>query len=104
MVGLERGPEKLILPEMVKIKSFKKIVQSLWKQEYSGNRNTLRLKSSLVKNADPVRQLSRGYSILRNDRGAIIRETAVVGIGETVTTEISDGFIKSEVTSTKEKK
>lgn len=50
----------------------------------------------------PLANLRRGYSIVTNENGKIIRSIKDTSIGETVTIEIMDGNLKSTITSLNE--
>ncbi|HTN78649.1 MAG TPA: exodeoxyribonuclease VII large subunit [Acidimicrobiales bacterium] len=50
-----------------------------------------------VKALDPARVLERGYSITRDERGAVVRTAAAVPIGDRIVTTVADGEIVSEV-------
>lgn len=48
----------------------------------------------------PLATLSRGYSITKNNKGALIRTASDVAIGETITTDLGSGTLTSQVTAT----
>jgi exodeoxyribonuclease VII large subunit len=102
--GLKRGPLKLLQPELTRTRAYRTLISSNWNQGYKQGLSSLSLKLKLVHNLDPVRQLEKGYSLIRNRQGESIRRMSDVSIGEELKTEIADGFIDSKVTSTKEKK
>jgi len=51
----------------------------------------------LVQMADPKNTLKRGFSITRNQEGQIIRSVKDVKGIKTITTQLEDGIINSEV-------
>ena len=50
----------------------------------------------------PLAVLSRGYALVYNEGGALIRNAADVGSGEAITTRLARGRIRSRVTATEE--
>jgi exodeoxyribonuclease VII large subunit len=103
-IGLRRGPVKIIRPEREKAELSRKLLHSFWNQQVTGSRKGIALKAQIIHSADPARQLEKGYSILRHKDGKLIRKRKDITAGETVQTEISDGFLESKITSTREKK
>lgn len=49
---------------------------------------------------DPVHALRRGWSITRDADGNVVRSAADVGPGEVLRTQLADGTVVSEVTTT----
>ena len=66
--------------------------------------DSFELKLKVIHNADPVRQIEKGYSLLKSHQGKLISGLKDIAVGDPVTAEISDGFFTSKITSTKEKK
>ncbi|HMK11345.1 MAG TPA: exodeoxyribonuclease VII large subunit, partial [Acidimicrobiales bacterium] len=50
-----------------------------------------------VKALDPARVLERGYSITRDERGAVVRTATAISVGSRLVTTVADGEIVSEV-------
>jgi exodeoxyribonuclease VII large subunit len=53
--------------------------------------------ASRINALDPARVLERGYSITRDESGAIVRSATAVRAGATLVTTVADGDITSEV-------
>ena len=51
-----------------------------------------------VRALDPARTLARGWSITRDDDGQVLRSAASVADGDSLTTTLADGDIRSTVT------
>jgi len=58
----------------------------------------------LFKNVDPRRVLQRGYSIVRNQKGAIVRVAKQVYVGDELVIEFGQGSILTEVVNQQNKK
>lgn len=58
----------------------------------------------LFKNVDPKRVLQRGYSIVRNQKGVIVRGAKQVDVGEELMIEFGQGSILTEVLNPQNKK
>ena len=52
----------------------------------------------------PLKVLTRGYSMVRNDRGEVIRSAGQVMIGEQIQIDLSDGTLSAAVISKEEEK
>lgn len=59
----------------------------------------LSVKGSILRAADPKRSLERGYSLMYNRRGLLIKSLGDVRPGETLKTQVRDGVIMSTVDS-----
>jgi len=103
-IGLLRGPFKITIPEKERIISIKRLVQTQWFQHVTSLKEYLKLKSKLIKSADPSQQLKKGYSIIKGSGGKIIKGLSGIKKDDFITAETSDGFIESKVTSTRESK
>jgi exodeoxyribonuclease VII large subunit len=57
----------------------------------------------LFKNVDPKQVLKRGYSIVRNLKGVIVRGASQVDVGDELMIEFGQGSIKTEVLDLKNK-
>jgi exodeoxyribonuclease VII large subunit len=55
-----------------------------------------RLKAGLA-SLDPQAVLERGYSLTRDERGAVVRDAARLRLGERLTTTLARGWVESEV-------
>ncbi|MGJ8690840.1 MAG: exodeoxyribonuclease VII large subunit [Thalassotalea sp.] len=73
---------------------------------YSLSKNKLANKQQQFANAveqlhivSPLATIARGYSITRNKDNKVIKKTADIAIGETVTIQLSDGLVHSQITS-----
>jgi exodeoxyribonuclease VII large subunit len=55
-----------------------------------------RLKASLA-SLNPAAVLERGYSLTRNAQGEVVRDAAVVQVGERLTTTLAKGWLESEI-------
>lgn len=55
-----------------------------------------------IEKLSPIALLKRGYSIITNSKGDIIKSIRDTSIGESVTLEVSDGILESTITSTSE--
>jgi exodeoxyribonuclease VII large subunit len=51
-----------------------------------------------VRALDPARTLARGWSITRDAGGRVLRSVAAVAEGDTITTTLADGEVRSTVT------
>ncbi len=58
---------------------------------------TIELDSARLSALDPARALARGWSITRDDQGAIVRRAADAAVGAVLVTTVSDGTIHSTV-------
>ena len=45
----------------------------------------------------PLKVITRGYSVVRNDDGKVIRSVHETGIGQNLTITLSDGAVKTQV-------
>ena len=59
----------------------------------------LSVKGRILRAADPKRSLERGYSLVYNRRGLLIKSLGDVRLGETLKTQVGDGVILSRVDS-----
>lgn len=75
-------------------------VRILERSSEAVGRETSRLDvfTARVSAVDPAVQLARGWSITRDDKGAIVRSAADVAPGATLTTDLLDGRVASTVT------
>jgi len=53
-----------------------------------------------VRSLSPAQTLSRGYSIVQNSAGAIVRDASVLHEGEQITVRAATGSAQATVTST----
>jgi exodeoxyribonuclease VII large subunit len=60
-------------------------------------RRELKAKASLVKAADPVNSLERGFSLVYGKKGTLVRSVKEVKKGNTIRTRVRDGEFKSTV-------
>ncbi len=69
------------------------------------NQARLRLtdKQKRLNSMSPERLFERGYAILRNAEGEIVRSVTTPSIGERITAEMLDGKLTTEITSIEEK-
>jgi len=51
----------------------------------------------------PLKALERGYSIVTDSAGAVLRDASVVSLGDTVSIQLYKGKLSAEVKSRKEK-
>jgi exodeoxyribonuclease VII large subunit len=63
----------------------------------AANRATLALAEARIASLDPVRLLSRGWSLTTSADGTIVRSVRDVDVGDTITIRISDGSLRSTV-------
>lgn len=61
------------------------------------NRQRLELKQQLLKLLNPTAILRRGFALVRNADGQIIRRTSQVAAGQVLDMELTDGHLKTEV-------
>ncbi len=52
-----------------------------------------------IRASDPQRWLERGYALLRNEQGQVIRNVATVDTGETIHVQLADGALTATVSS-----
>ncbi|HEV2309292.1 MAG TPA: exodeoxyribonuclease VII large subunit, partial [Acidimicrobiia bacterium] len=50
-----------------------------------------------VRALDPHRVLERGYTITRDEQGALVRTASSTGAGKVLVTETADGRVRSRV-------
>ena len=60
-------------------------------------RRELKAKASLVKAADPVNSLERGFSLVYGKKGQLVKSVKDVRKGNTIRTQVRDGEFKSRV-------
>ncbi len=65
-------------------------------------RHSFYLLLQTIEKLSPIALLKRGYSIVTNSKGDIIKRIHDTSIGETVTLEVSDGIMESTITSISE--
>ena len=61
-------------------------------------RKSLIEKMSTLKATDPQMALQRGFALVYNQNGQLIRSINDVAIKDSIRTSVADGFITSEVT------
>ena len=66
------------------------------------NQHRLELLAGALDGLSPAKNLSQGYSVVRNRQGKNIRKTEDVKTGETLQIHVTDGTIEAEVTAVKE--
>jgi exodeoxyribonuclease VII large subunit len=66
-------------------------------------RNQLQNKLAAVKASDPETSLSRGFSLVYNDRNQLVKSIKTVSTGESLKTKVQDGLIISTVKQTEGK-
>lgn len=59
--------------------------------------NTIKQKSNHLDDLNPMKILSRGYSITLNENGSIIKSIKQVKINESIDIKLSDGTIRSQI-------
>ena len=69
---------------------------------FKDKRHSFFLLLRTLEKLSPISLLKRGYSIIINAKGDIIKAIGDTAIGETVTIEVSDGSMESTIISTKE--
>ena len=57
----------------------------------------------LLDTVSPLKTLGRGYSIIRDDSGAVIKTVAAVNSGDQLKGQVADGEIHFSVTGTTDK-
>ncbi len=70
-------------------------------QRIDGAREALSRKEQLVRAADPMTALGRGFSLTTNAAGVLVRSVAQAAAGEAVTTRVADGSFESVVRTTR---
>ncbi len=73
-----------------------------WKQKWQRCRESLDLKNRLIHAADPVRLLGMGFSLLRDQKGHLIRSLAQLPENGVLVNQLVDGTVESRVTGKKE--
>jgi exodeoxyribonuclease VII large subunit len=71
---------------------------NLMKTNVKNLRVDLSNSDNLTESLNPMNIINRGYSVLRNKDGKIIKSTKDVNIGDSIMTSLKDGVISSKVT------
>ena len=86
------------------VRSTEQHVDELWaraeraiRRRSEHSQQELQQRSAQLRAMNPLAVLQRGYSVTRMADGTIVRKRDDVSAGDTITTQVSDGTIKSEV-------
>lgn len=74
---------------------------SIIQQDLSHRRENLEHAAQTLNVVSPLATLGRGYAIVRDNQGNIIREASEVGPGDTISARVAKGEMKAKVTSVK---
>ncbi len=79
------------------LQPWSRMVKTWWKQGSRNTKESLALKTKLIKAADPARMLMLGFSIMRNSSGSIVTRAENVKAGDLLIHQMQDGQLESKV-------
>ena len=66
-------------------------------QQLQQAKQHVKLQQARLQSLAPQRTLERGYAIVRNDKGQLVRSVADINTGDTLSTQLADGSMESTV-------
>ena len=95
--SLKIAQQTLIRANSQKLTIYKNILISKWQNLYFQNRQLLLTLAKQIHILSPTRTLKRGYSITYSAQDRIIKDAAVVDVGETLKVQLWRGKLKSKI-------
>lgn len=81
-----------------RVQSLQQRSQRACKQALKDRQTTLAHTAHRLETVSPLATLSRGYSITKDKKGSLLRDCSTVKVGDTITTQLGDGTLSSQVT------
>ncbi|MDD9157166.1 exodeoxyribonuclease VII large subunit [Aliivibrio sp. S4TY2] len=91
------SPAKKVSQDKLRIEELKRRLLDSMDRNLLMQRHHLALAAEKLDTVSPLATLQRGYSITRNNKGAVVTSTKQVETGESITTHFADGEITSTI-------
>ncbi len=98
---LSLSPQSKLQADTVKLNMLEKQLSQLYKSRVRADSLTLEGLNQALQAFNPLKVLTRGYSITYSEDGKVIKKTSAVKVGDNITTKLADGEVLSKVTKVK---
>lgn len=93
-----RSPEKVTNDKLLRVERMRERLDMLSQSRVESSLSNFRTLCARLEANNPLSVLSRGYSVVENERGEIVSRLADVEVDESVTVRLSDGKMCARVT------
>lgn len=98
--AIKRRPSVVLKEQKILLKIIKDNLWRTCRQRLQHDRLRLSGHQKVIDIAHPVNTMKRGFSIARDQNGKVIKKFTAINQGDRMTTELFEGAIESEVTTT----
>lgn len=91
------SPANIIAQKQQSLQSQSKNLQESMNRQLKNQHDAIAQKAGLLEAVSPLKVLSRGYAVVKNERGQAIISASQLDASETLTTELSNGSFTSKV-------
>jgi len=94
---ISASPQRGINEKLNKLKHMEKAIVAATRHQIETNGARLQLNAAKLNTVSPLATLERGYSITKSDSGNIVKSINQIKTGETISTMLVDGEVKSRI-------
>ena len=96
----QASPSKIINEQQLRLQNQTKQLQAGIQQHISQKQYEVARYASILDAVSPLRVLSRGYAVVKDENDINITSSKQIKVGQTLTTQLNEGSFASEVTKT----
>lgn len=93
-----RSPEKVLDDKIIRVERAREKLEALGQARIDEVQSAFVTLCARLEGVNPLAVLSRGYSVLENERGEIVSSLSELEVGENVTVRLSDGSVNANIT------
>jgi exodeoxyribonuclease VII large subunit len=100
-VVLRHDPRRRLAHAIGHVSDFRARIDRAMERSIESNRSKLRSLDARLRALSPLAVLERGYALVLNEQGMVIRSSAEISVGERLQTRLAEGAFTSRVEETK---